>query len=375
MGTCRVRSPALTTVPNIMPERRSSIQADTPFVGGLVNTLKRHPKRIVFPEGNDLRVLHVAEKLVELEVVVPILLGDVVAIRKAAEENGVKMDFIRVIDPEKSSDFGLFCDRFQNMERFRKLDIDDPRPTMAKPHYFASMMVQYGQADAVVGGNQTYAAGLFRAFFHMIKPLPGIGSVAAATVMECPGNPCFGENGVLFLADCAVIQEPTLDQLAMIAVESAKLASLFLGRPPKVAMLSFSNKSSAEAASSKKMAAAAVLARERAKKEMVEMEVDGELQVDVALMPEISEAKCGDNRIHGQADILVFPDLNAGHIARKLLQYAAAAQPYGQLLLGLSRPAAQVSRVSDEQKIFGTALAAGIRAIHYRELIEAENGG
>lgn len=364
--------PKVRSRADLMPESANSIDPAAPFLQPLVEKLRRHPKRIVFPEGNDPRVLAVAAKLVELRAAAPILLGDPAAIRATAEAHGIATRKVLILAPEASADFELFCRRLVNMERFRRLEVDDPRAIMARPDYFAAMMVQYGQADAIVGGNQVLPAPFFRALFQMIRPLPGNGSAASAMILVDPANPHLGRDGVLFLADCAVIPHPTVEELAMIAVEAGRLARDLLGRTPKVALLSFSTKGSNATDATRRVAAATAITRDRIEREYLDIDVDGEIQADVALVPEISVAKGRPNLIHGEADVLVFPDLNSGNIASKLLQHVAGARSYGQIVLGLARPAAQVSRAVDLQTLFGTSIMMGIRAIQYRELIAEE---
>jgi phosphate acetyltransferase len=285
-----------------------------------------------------------------------------------AEKEGINLEFVKLLDPEKADDFDLFCRRFEKMERYRRMKVTSAAGIIAKPHYFGAMMVQYGQADGVVGGNRAVPATVLRALFHVIKPLPHTDTASSCAVLVDPGKPHFGSEGFLFLADCAVIPEPTIDQLAMIAVESGKFARAVLGRTPKVAMLSFSTKGSATTPASERIVAATAQARERAAREELVVEIDGELQVDAALVPEIAALKAPGGRIQGDADVLVFPDLNSGNISQKLLQHGEGVQAYGNLILGLARPAAQISRGASEETILGTAAAVGIQAIEYHDL-------
>jgi phosphate acetyltransferase len=178
----------------------------------------------------------------------------------------------------------------------------------------------------------------------------------------------FGEKGVMFMADCGVIPEPSVEQLADIAVSTAELARQLLGVPPRVALLSYSTKGSATHPSIGKVQAATALADQKAKEKMIEAEFDGELQVDAALVPEIAERKLPDSKVAGRANVLIFPDLNAGNIGSKLIQHVARANAYGQILLGLDRPAADVSRGSTAHDILGVAAIIGIQATAYKIL-------
>lgn len=350
----------------------STIDPEQPFLKPLIERLKRHPKRIVFAEGDDPRVLEAAALLVKLEAVAPILLGKRSAIRETAKKHGISTDLMMLINPEKSSDFELFCSRFKHSEELRKHATSNIAEMVAHPDRFGALMVQYGQADAIIGGNQSLPSTLFRALRQMVAPLPGMNFMSSALVLSSPDMPHFGHEGVLFLADTAFIPDPTVEELARIAIETGKLAATLLGHKPKVAMLSFSTKGSFPDKSSNKMAAAATLAREIADHHHMDIDIDGEIQADVALVPEMSEEKGRPNLIHGDADVLIFPDLNSGHISAKLLEHVAGGTPYGRFVLGLSRPAAQLSRVATAQTIFGTAVALSLQAIKYREIISEE---
>ena len=350
-----------------MIDESSQAQAAASFTAPLIEKLRRHPKRIVFTEGEDLRVLRAAERLVKAEAAVPVLLGSRDRILALAKDNGVDLTFVKVTEPKKSSDFTQFCQRLVKIERYRKLKVGDPTEIVSRPHYFGALMVQYGHADALVGGNVAMPATLFRALIQTIKPLPTVPKMFGMTVLAAPHLRHFGENGILFLADCGLIPQPTVEQLATIAVETGKIAQHFLGRPARVAMLSHSTKGSAKTADALRIAAAFALAREKAGAQLLDMQIDGEVQADVALDPSAAEIKLPGSETRPSADVLVFPNLDAAHISLKLLQHCAGALNYGQLLLGLARPAAQVPRTASEETIFGTAAAVGVEAINYHE--------
>jgi phosphate acetyltransferase len=334
----------------------------------LLEQLRRHPKRVVFTEGEDVRVIEAAARLVKEEVVAPILLGNRERIRAIAAEHSIPLTFIHLIDPPLASDFGLFCQRVENMARYRTMQLGKPEEIVARPHYFGALMVQYGQADAIVGGNQALPAAYFRALLHTIKPLPGVPKIFGVSLLTGPHLSKLGSSGILMLADSALIPNPDVNELASIAVETGKLALHFLGRKPHVAMLSHSTKGSATNPDAQRMAAAAALARAGVMKDFLEIEIEGELQADVALDAQAAEIKLPGAAARPTADVLVFPNLDAAHIALKLLQHVAGAQGYGQLILGLSRPAAQVPRTASVQTIFGTAIAIAVEAIKFHEL-------
>jgi phosphotransacetylase len=254
------------------------------------------------------------------------------------------------------------------MARYRTLKIGDPAEIVSRPHYFGALMVQYGQADAIVGGNQALPASYFRALLNTIKPLPSVPKIFGVTLLTGSHLKHMGGDGILFLADCGLNPNPDVQELAAIALETGRLAHHFLGRKAFVAMLSHSTKGSARTADALRVAAACSLARENALKEFLDISIEGEIQADVALDPAAAETKLPAAEARPTADVLVFPNLDAAHISLKLLQHVAGAQNYGQLILGLSRPAAQVPRTASVETIFGTAAAIAVEAIKFHQL-------
>lgn len=351
-----------------MPDSDPAQQTHRNVVTHLLDQLRRHPKRVVFTEGEDARVIEAAARLVKEQVVAPILLGDRDRIRDIAQQHGIPMTFIHIINPPKASDFKLFCQRIVNMDRYRSMQLGNPEDLVARPHYFGAMMVQYGQADAVVGGNQALPASFFRALIQMIKPLPSVPKMFGVTILMGDHLKNLGGSHMLFLADSGLIPNPTVEELAAIAIETGKLAQHLLGRKPVISMLSHSTKGSARTSDALRMAAAASLANSESRKHFLEFDIDGELQADVAVDPSAAEIKIPSADLRKSADVLVFPNLDAAHISLKLLQHVAGAQNYGQLIKGLARPAAQIPRTASVETIFGTAAAVAVEAIKSHEL-------
>lgn len=333
----------------------------------LIEQLRNHPKRVVFTEGEDIRVIEAAARFVALEAISPILLGNTQRIRALAAEHNIPMTFIRVIDPKTSSDLPLFLKRAENMARYRDNPLLVNEETISRPHHFGSMMVQYGHADAIVGGNQAIPAYYFRALIQNIKPDPNVARIFGVTMLVAPHFPLLGDRPI-FLADTGLIPHPDVAQLSTIAIETGKLASHFLGRTPQIALLSHSTKGSSSTQEAQKITAATALAKSRAQDELLDLDIDGELQADVAICPAAAETKLPDAVSRQSADVLVFPNLDAAHISLKLLQHLAGAQNYGQIILGLARPAAQVPRTASVETIFGTAAAVAVEAIKYHQL-------
>ena len=337
------------------------------FIHSVFEKLKRHPKRIVFPDGDDARVLRAAQSFYERDLGIPVLLGKRDVIERVALAEGVSLDHVAIVNPETSSDLPIFCQRLERLERYRNMGLKDSRAVMTNHNYYAAMMVQYGLADALVGGVSSYGGVLLRPLLSLIKPLPHAEVVSGCTIVELEKK-TFGDDGVMFLADTGVVPDPTMQQLASIAVQTGLLARQVFGKRPRVALLSYSTKGSARTASAEKVAGATMLARQMATQIGAEIAVDGEMQVDAALDPIIAEKKMGPSLVGGRANVLVFPDLNSGNIAVKLLHYCAAARTFGQLILGLTRPAADLSRGANVEEMVCMAALAGLQAIEYRKL-------
>lgn len=337
------------------------------FIGTVYEKLQRHPKRIVFPEGTEPRVIQAARQFYSLRLGVPILLGDRTKIKSAAERLNVSLEGVRIINPAESEDWEPFSRRYELLRRFKGLREQEARETMMKPNYFGAMMVAMHQADGLVSGTSDVAGSVLRPLFQIVKVAPKTTTLSSCMIIEVEDTR-FGHEGVMFLADCGVIPDPTVDELADIAVDTARLARQLLGIRPRVAMLSYSTKGSATHPSIGKVQAATALAEQKAREKELDADFDGELQVDAALIPDIAARKSPDSSVAGHANVLVFPDLNSGNIGSRLLQHVARANAYGQILLGLDRPAADVSRGSSAHDILGVAAIVGVQSVDYNKL-------
>lgn len=337
------------------------------FIARLIDKLQRHPKRIVFPEGTEPRVLQAARQFHALRLGAPIVLGDKNMVKETAARIEVPLDGIRVIDPETSPDLDSFVHRFMRLKKSTGVQEPEARMAMKQPNYFGAMMVAMHQADGFVSGANDVPTSVLRALFQIIKVAPQATVASSCMIVEVQDSR-IGENGVLFLADCGVIPEPTVDELAETAVATASLAKHLLNVRPRVAFLSFSTKGSVAHPSVGRVQAAVALARQLARQKGLVADFDGELQLDAALVEEIARRKAPESPVAGRANVLIFPELNSGNIAAKLLQHVACAHAYGQILLGLDRPAAEVSRGATAQDILGVAAIVGVQATAYHLL-------
>ena len=342
------------------------------FIASVYEKLQRHPKRIVFPEGSEPRVLQAARQFYALRLGAPILLGDRTIIKAAAHDLNVSLQGIRIINPAESEDLDNFAQRYEFLRRLKGLEIEQARSAMLNPNYYGAMMVAMHQADGFVSGTNEVTGSVLRPLFQIIKVAPRTITASSCMIMEVEDRR-FGHDGVMFMADCGVIPEPSVEQLADIGISTAQLANKILGARPHVAFLSYSTKGSATHPSIGKVQAATALAQQRAAEMLFEADFDGELQLDAALVPEIAQRKVPESKVAGRANVLVFPDLNSGNISSKFLQHVSRANAYGQILLGMDRPAADVSRGSNAHDILGVAAIVGLQAIAYRDLYpEAE---
>lgn len=337
------------------------------FIESVFEKLERHPKRIVFPDGAQPHIIAGAVEYVERKLGIAILLGKRDEIEVAAKKISAPLRRIHIIDPEKAEDLPLFIKRLEQLNRYRGISQPDAVKIVTHPNYFGAMMLQYGQVDGLVGGATSSSGSILRPLFQLIKPLPGVKTISSCMVLQVP-NCDYGNKGLFVFADCGVIPNPTVEQLSSIAIEAAKLNRQFTGGVPRVAMLSYSTRGSAQTGDTERIAAATALARQYFIENNIEAEIDGELQADAAIVPEVGSLKAPGSPVAGRANVLIFPDLNSGNIALKLVHRLTKADAYGQLLLGLDKPAADLSRGASVEEIVGVAAIIGLLAINYRKL-------
>lgn len=336
------------------------------LINNLCERLVRHPKRVVFPEGNDARILQAARKFASRHLGTPILIGNRLAIKNTADRLDIKLDNIRVIDHLKSEEKTLFKMTLKSIERFHSYTDKELDVLLNNASYFAAIMLFNGQADAIVSGANSQAASSLKPLLQIIPFQEATNFISSLNIFDLE-EVSTGKDKELFLADCAVIPEPSIQQLANIALKTASISYQLTNKKPRVAFLSFTSHSSKKNPhpSIEKIQLATQEAKKLALKSNFDIDIDGELQMDAALDPRIAENKSVEGSVAGNANVLIFPDLQSANITAKAINYFTRSRQYGPILTGLSKPAAEISRGTYAGDIFGTAVMVASQAIDH----------
>jgi len=309
------------------------------FIESVVQRAKTANKHIVLPEGKEPRVVRAAAIVKAEGIATLTILGKPDEIRKIAKNEGVDISGIELIEPEAAPNFAEYANAFYELRKAKGMTAEKAVETMKDPMYYGTMMVKMGAADGLVAGALCTTADTLRPGLQIVKTSPGVKTVSSSFVMEVP-NSEFGTDGVLVFADCAINIAPDAEQLADIAIASAQTAKNVVGIEPKVAMLSYSTKGSGKGEAVDKVVAATALVKELAPGLLV----DGELQVDAALVKTVARLKSPGSAVAGRANVLIFPDLQSGNIGYKLTQRLAKASAIGPLCQGFAKPINDLSR-------------------------------
>ena len=314
----------------------------------ILDNAKKHFKRIVLPESLEERNLKAADRLISEHIVQVILIGNPDEIKSASSKLGLtNIDKAVIVDPANYDKLSSYADKMVELRKSKGLTKEQALELLKEPLYLATVMIKCGDADGEVSGAIHSTGDVLRPAFQFVKTLPGISIVSGAFIMILKDK-SFGEDGVMVFADCAVFPDPDEHQLAEIAVSTAKTTRSICGFEPRVAMLSFSTKGSAEHDMVTKVINAAKIAKEMEP----DLLIDGELQADAAIIESIGKKKSPDSPIAGKANVLIFPDLQSGNIAYKLVQRLAGAEAIGPVLQGMAAPINDLSRGCSADDIF-----------------------
>ena len=330
------------------------------FIEQIKNRARNDIKSIILPEGEDTRVLEATSKVINEGFAKIILVGNKERIEKKAESCNINIEGARIVDIDSSSKKEEYANRLYELRKNKGLTLEEAQRLIQDPIYFGMMMLKDEQevADGLVSGAAHSTADTLRPALQILKTKPGTKLVSAFFVM-CVPNCEYGEHGTFIYGDSGLNQNPTADELSEIAISSAESFKNLVQVEPKVAMLSYSTYGSAKSELTEKVIEATKLVREKRS----DLLVDGELQVDSAIVPEIAQSKAPGSPIEGNANVLIFPDLNAGNIGYKLTQRLAKAEAYGPLCQGIAMPVNDLSRGCSADDIVGVVAITAVQAI------------
>ena len=328
--------------------------------GMMIQKLKASPKKIVFTEGTDERILEAASRLLASNFLTPILVGKEDEVQTAAEEYGYNIRGAQIIDPENFDRMDEMIAMFCELRKSKNIQPDEARKILSAGNYFGTMLVKMGVADALLGGATYSTADTVRPALQLIKTKPGNNIVSSCFILVR------GDEKIA-MGDCAINIDPSEDDLVEIAIESAKTAKIF-GIDPKVAMLSYSTLGSGKGPSVTKVANATKKIKEAAP----ELAVEGEIQFDASVSPEVAEVKCPGSPVAGQANTFIFPDINAANIGYKIASRLGGYTAVGPVLQGLNAPINDLSRGCNAEEVYSMSIVTAALSVPEEETVDEE---
>jgi phosphate acetyltransferase len=329
------------------------------FIETIKERARQEIKTIVLPEAEDIRTLKATEVALKEKYANIILVGNEKKIKEKAETNNVNIDGAKIIDPQTSPDYEKYANLLYELRKHKGMTIEQAKEITLNPVYFGMLMVKDEEttADGLVSGAAHSTADTLRPALQILKTAPDTKLVSAFFVMVVPDCE-YGSNGTFIFGDAGLNANPNPEELSEIAISSSKSFEQLVGKEPKVAMLSYSTMGSAKSELTQKVIDATKLLKEKEP----DLKADGELQLDAAIIPEVAKSKAPESTVAGEANVLIFPDLDAGNIGYKLVQRLAKAEAYGPLCQGIAKPVNDLSRGCSYQDIAGVIAITAVQA-------------
>lgn len=327
------------------------------FIESIKEKAKQNIKNIILPEGSDIRTLQAASIALKEGYANITILGNEEKIKEMAKENNLDIEKATIINPITSEKYEEYVSTFYELRKAKGITLEQAHDILRDETYFGMMMVKQGDGDGLVSGACHSTSDTLRPALQILKTAPGTKLVSAFFVMVVP-NCEYGENGIFVFSDSGLNEYPDADALSEIAISSSKSFEQLVGKEPKVAMLSYSTYGSAHSPLTDKVVEATKLLKQKAP----DLICDGELQLDAAIIPEIAQSKAPGSKLAGQANTLIFPDLDAGNIGYKLVQRLAKAEAYGPLCQGIAKPVNDLSRGCSSEDIAGVIAITAVQA-------------
>ena len=327
------------------------------FIESIKEKAKKDIKTIVLPEAEDIRTLKAVEIINKEGFAKVVLIGKPNDVKKLALDNSVDIGDTVIINPEESEKKDEYANKLYELRKEKGMSQEEAKSLILSPIYYGMMMLKLNEADGLVSGACHSTADTLRPALQIIKTKPGTKLVSSFCVLDVP-NCEFGENGLLFFSDCGLNQNPNSEELAEIAISTAKSFESLVGTLPKVAMLSYSTKGSAKAEEVTKVQEATRIAKEQEPTLLL----DGEMQLDAAIVPSVAKTKAPESNVAGRANVLIFPELEAGNIGYKLTERLAKAEAYGPICQGIAKPVNDLSRGCKAEDIAGAVAITALQA-------------